>query len=384
MKIVLTLCGVVLGGMLSMSVARAEVAPGAPTILVPMSQAHTSSVKPVIAGVTQVGTQVDVYIDQQFNGRATVQASVTETAATGWSYVPFLNLSQGWHTVTVKAQNAAGARSAVGSPVYIYIDLLVPAPTLLTPVVNADTRNTQPWIVGLSKGGMTLEVWIDGRLNGQVEVGGTRAQTQSFKYRPSLPLSVGAHAVRVLASDSFGGQAQPVTTQVTVLAEVVTTSSLASTETTTTDEPAPESTSSLPAQSEQPATQPAATVTTADPSIEPTDESTDSQTSPSDTNAAVTTETNSTNTVNSEVPTSSKRENVLTTIGWVLLALVAIGMITRSRAKQPATDDQLVKIDTSDSKPHVEVIRKPVDSSSATPSVSPVLPPTQPPAPPLV
>lgn len=333
MKIVLTLCGVVLGGMLSMSVARAEVAPGAPTILVPTSQAHTSSVKPVIAGVTQTGTQVDVYIDQQFNGHATVQASSAATAA--WTYTPFLNLNQGWHTVTVKAQNAAGGRSEVSAPAYIYIDLLVPQPTLLTPVVNAETTNLQPWIVGLSKGGMTLNVWIDGVLNGQVAVGGTRTETESFKYQPFLPLSVGTHVVSVVAVDPFGGRARPISLKFTVQTTSVVATSTSDTSSSLSTEPAVDA-SSAPTQS------------------------TDSQTS--DTDAAVTPDTENVNAVNGEAsatPESSKRENVLTTIGWVLLALVAIGMITRGRSKKPEVSDQLMKIDTSNSTPHVEVIRKP-------------------------
>lgn len=375
MKFVLTLCGVVLGGMLSMSVARAEVAPGAPTILAPMSQTHTSSVKPVIAGVTQTGTQVDVYIDQQFNGRASVLSA--SGATTGWSYTPFLNLSQGWHTVTVKAQNAAGARSEVSAPLYVYIDLLVPAPTLLTPVVNADTTNLQPWIVGLSKGGMTLEVWIDGVLNGQVEVGGTRSQTESFKYRPFLPLSIGTHLVRVVATDNFGGVAKSASVQFSV--QAIQPTALSTTSITTSVSPTPvtpESTSdsSLPTDTEtetetpppageQPVAQPAPIESVTSPDTN------------ADTNAAVnasttvvdTTDTNSSNPVTETPPETSKRENVLTTIGWVLLALVAIGMIARGRAKPPA-DDQLVKIDTTDSTPHVEVIRKPEDNTPTTPA----------------
>lgn len=372
MKFIFTFVGVVLSGLLWTTTAQAGGVPGAPTVLIPNSAAHSSLLKPVIAGVTNSNTQVDVYLDHQFNGRATVVPSSGATAA--WSYTPFLNLEQGWHTIEVKAQDAHGGRSLVSAPVYLYIDLLVPQPTLLTPVVNAETSTRQPWIVGLSKGGMTLDVWIDGELNGSVLVTGTAEETKSFRYQPFLPLTLGSHSVSVVAGDAFGGRSAATSLDFSVKpAEVVNST------TTVTDPVVAETVTLTP--TPDPAPTPAPTSAPTTPESAPTPPPTpDAVLTPAPVTAPVTapvvepgnSEVNQTNAeATADSAAATPRNNTLTTIGWVLLALVAIGLITRGRAKpkSPETGDQLMTIDTTDSTPHVEVIRKPE-------------PPTTPPPPP--
>lgn len=336
-----------------MPAARAEGMPGTPTVLVPTTSAHTSQVKPVIAGVTQSGTQVDVYIDDQFYGHATVVEGHNGTAH--WSYVPFLNLTHGWHTIQVKAQNFSGGRSVVSQSTHLFVDLLVPSPTLFTPVVNADTVASKPWIVGLTTGGMTLDVWIDGELNGSVEAEGATGETISFKYQPFLPLSTGTHTVSVTAQDIYGGMSSTTSSSFKVQVatqRVVTAVGTPTTEAVPTEEPA-----APVAETAEPET-PVAPVTPEEVSAEePTEKPTDTQ-----------------------APEEEKNSNVLSTVGWVLLALVAIGMITRGRGKK-TEGDQLVKIDTTGSNPHVEVIRKPESAPNAasTPATStPPAPPTPP------
>lgn len=373
-KIVLILCGLVFGGWLSVSEAQAEVAPGAPTILVPTSSTHTSSVKPVLAGVTQAGTQVDIYIDQEFNGRASVQTTTGQTAY--WTYTPFLNLSQGWHAVTAKAQNAVGSRSQVSTTTSFYVDLLVPSPTLLTPVVNAETTSQQPWIVGLSKGGMTLEVWIDGSLNGWAEVPGSRSDTQNFKYKPFLPLHFGQHTLHLIAEDSFGGRSQPVDMEF-VVKSVVTKDP--------TEDPSSLTTSDAPVTEPAPLTPvtPSESVSTPAEPVPATVSESSNEVAPEVVPAPEDAETATKAVAGDEIPPASNEtsqpRNVLTTIGWVLLALVAIGMISRGRGKSAGQAEELVKIDTTDSTPHVEVIRSQPKEAALSPKPSePSVPPTPP------
>jgi len=367
-----------------MPVARAEGMPGTPTVLVPTTSTHTSQVKPVIAGVTQTGTQVDVYIDNQFYGHATVVEGAPGTAH--WSYVPFLNLTHGWHTIQVKAQNSSGGRSLVSQPTYLFVDLLVPSPTLLTPVVNVDTVASKPWIVGLTKGGMTLDVWIDGELNGSIEAEGAKGETVSFKYQPFLPLSTGTHTVSVIAKDSYGGISPKTsssfsvqaTTQRVVAAVATPTDAATSTE----EQPTPaaetaksaEKKSAKTTQPAEPST-PVALETVTEAPITP-------EAASEEPAAPVVEEASSQDALDTAAPEEEKESNVLSTVGWVLLALVAIGMITRGRGKK-TEGEQLVKIDTSESTPYVEVIRKSETVSSATPSTSstpatPTVPPTPP------
>lgn len=372
-----------------MPAARAEGMPGTPTVLVPTTSAHTSQVKPVIAGVTQSGTQVDVYIDNQFYGHATVVEGYHGTAH--WSYVPFLNLTHGWHTIQVKAQNASGGRSVVSQPTYLFVDLLVPSPTLLTPVVNADTVASKPWIVGLTTGGMTLDVWIDGELNGSVEAEGAKGETVSFKYQPFLPLTTGTHTVAVTAKDIYGGLSKATSSSFTVYAPTQrTVSSVAIVEDTSTEEqqvpgvetaepanPA-EEVEEKPVEVTRPV-EPTAPAETAPEEPAAPDGSVEEPTAPTTEETAP--EEPAVESVDTAAPEEEKNSNVLSTVGWVLLALVAIGMITRGRGKKPE-GDQLVKIDTTGSNPHVEVIRKPESAQTTTPNPSTSSTPPTPPVPP--
>lgn len=390
MKIVLTVCGLVLAGLLTMPVARAEGMPGTPTVLVPTTSVHTSQVKPVIAGVTQSGTQVDVYLDNQFYGHATVVEGHHGTAH--WSYVPFLNLTHGWHTIQVKAQNASGGRSVVSQPTYLFVDLLVPSPTLLTPVVNADTVASKPWIVGLTTGGMTLDVWIDGELNGSMEVEGAKGETVSFKYQPFLPLTTGTHIVSVTAKDSYGGMSQAANSNFTVYSQIqrtVSSVTAVTEDTSSEDQQAPVVETAEPAtEAEKAEEKPVETIQPVEPST-PAETITEEPVAPDELVAEPTaptaeetaTEEPTEEAADTAAPEEEKNSNVLSTVGWVLLALVAIGMITRGRGKKPE-GDQLVKIDTTGSNPHVEVIRKPesAQTTTSTPATSstPPTPPTPP------
>lgn len=347
-----------------MPAARAEGMPGTPTVLVPTTSAHTSQVKPVIAGVTHSGTQVDIYIDNQFNGHATVVEGHHGTAH--WSYVPFLNLTHGWHTIQVKAQNSSGGRSVVSQPTYLFVDLLVPSPTLFTPVVNADTVASKPWIVGLATGGMTLDVWMDGELNGSVEVGGSRDEVVSFKYQPFLPLTAGKHSVSVVAHDASGGMSSPAQLSFSVQAATQVTARVSSVAS------AADGISTEPSVETDTVVETAQNTTEPKPQAEPAEESLevipapDAYGDPAATDPADTEEGQN---------QDQNRSNTLTTVGWVLLALVAVGMITRGRGKK-TEGEQLVKIDTSSSSPHVEVIRKAEPSTPSEP-ISPT-PPTTP------
>lgn len=387
MKIILTFMGMVMSGLLSLSVAQAEELPGAPTLLVPPSRSHTSLTQPTLAGVTQSGTQVDIYIDNQFNGHAVVAEIVGPTAS--WTYVPFLHLSHGWHTVTAKAQDAAGRRSAVSQPQYIFVDLLVPAPTMFTPVVNTDTDYRHPWIIGLSIGGMQLDVYIDGVLNGRVLVDGSSDAVEHFRYRPFLALDTGTHQVMVVAHDANGGTSPASQLRFSVVQPLaqsteVATPSVAQTAVQADTETSPTAIDEAIV-SVEPEAAPNQDSPAAEPVVQPTQPEQESVES-----ADISAASGDTDVLPEDNPSGEKRKNTLSTIGWVLLAIVAIAMITRGRVKKEVPDE-LVKIDTTTSLPHVEVIRGSAEQTPAqnppvpsTPPTTPLTPPTSPPTPPTV
>ncbi len=177
--------------------------PGTPTLLSPSEGWSTTEKKPLIKGLTQNDTQVAVYIDDTFNGRATVQNGIQGTAS--FAYTPFLDLTPGWHTVKVKSQDdRTGLESATTLVRSFYVDLPLPAPTLTTPVVNEDTTWSKPWITGLSKNDTVVHVYIDGVYNGKTKVVNSESGTANFSYQPFLNLTPGTHQVKVVAKDVRG------------------------------------------------------------------------------------------------------------------------------------------------------------------------------------
>ncbi len=178
-------------------------APGTPTLLSPSEGWSTTEKKPLITGLTQNDTQVAVYIDDTFNGRATVKNGTQGTAS--FAYTPFLDLTPGWHTVKVKSQDdRTGLESATTLVRSFYVDLPLPAPTLTTPVVNEDTTWSKPWITGLSKNDTVVHVYIDGVYNGKTKAVNDESGTASFSYQPFLELTPGSHQVKVVAKDAKG------------------------------------------------------------------------------------------------------------------------------------------------------------------------------------
>jgi len=68
-----------------------------PTIYSPEMSYKTTDQSTVITGVTFNDTRVVVYIDNTFNGYATVAED--DSGVASWSYKPFLPLRYGVHTV---------------------------------------------------------------------------------------------------------------------------------------------------------------------------------------------------------------------------------------------------------------------------------------------
>lgn len=190
-----------------MEPARAQTAPGVPTLVVPSAQKffQTTNQKPLLRGLTQNNTQVAVYIDNSFYGYAEVKNANNGT--TSFAYVPFLHLKPGFHSVQVRAHRLDGkVQSALSTRVDFEILKPFPSPTLLTPVVNPRTTATQPFIIGLTWVPARVRIFIDGKLNGEMEVSAEKnAKVFDFAYKPFLPLEAGKHhSVYATAVDSSG------------------------------------------------------------------------------------------------------------------------------------------------------------------------------------
>ena len=159
----------------------------APTLVWPAVGDSTSQELPVITGLTENNTKVEVFIDGQLNGMATVKEDEKGTAS--FAYVPFLPLEPGNHTVAVTAVDEdSNAISLMSKETLFVVEEPYPAPTLFQPVVNNKTVSTKPFITGLAVNDSLVKIFIDGELNGQFKVENHESGVASFAYQPFLDL----------------------------------------------------------------------------------------------------------------------------------------------------------------------------------------------------
>lgn len=159
----------------------------APTVLSPNQTERAIISKPLISGVTKNNTSVAVYIDNVFNGHATVKNHETGTAS--FWHEPFLDIKPGVHTVQVRAVSKdLNIQSLLSEEVVFEVEHNLPNPVLFEPVVNQSTTSTRPFIVGIAPSDTAVEIFIDGSLNGILKVDGSKESVSPFRYVPFLDL----------------------------------------------------------------------------------------------------------------------------------------------------------------------------------------------------
>ncbi|HVE84923.1 MAG TPA: Ig-like domain-containing protein, partial [Myxococcales bacterium] len=172
-----------------------SVPPPPPVIVSPGSGASISSRTPVISGTAEGNSSVTVAVDGYLVGVAVADASGA------WSCQSTLSFTQGAHSLTAQAQDAAGNQGPATSPSLFTVDSTPPAPPiLLTPAESAIESSDTPLISGTAEVGSRVTVWLDGVSAGAT--GTTDSGTWSFF--PSSPLETGPHTVLVQATDAAG------------------------------------------------------------------------------------------------------------------------------------------------------------------------------------
>jgi hypothetical protein len=176
----------------------------APTLIAPDERTITAKVKPLIIGLTKSGSFVKIFIDGIYNGKTEILNHQSGTA--NFAYEPFLNLSRGQHEVYAVAEDGFGKISQTSEIFHFNIEAPMPAPTMLKPVVNGNTTDNRPFIVGLAKNDSKIKVYIDKKFNGEFQVKNDPSGTANFAYRPIKPLARGSHLVYAVAVDQRGKQ----------------------------------------------------------------------------------------------------------------------------------------------------------------------------------
>ncbi len=187
----------------------------APTIVDVVQRQAPFAALPVITGVTFNHTLVDVYIDDVFYGKATVQDH--ESGVASFSYVPFLPLSVGQHTIKAVARSLdQSVRSAESAFVTVLIEDVVLAPTLQDATVDSDGRTM---INGLIGNDHTVEIYINDVLHASFVPPTSKSGITSFWYKPNL--ANGEYTVTARAVTPAGSVSDFATQQLVVDTSVV-------------------------------------------------------------------------------------------------------------------------------------------------------------------
>ena len=174
----------------------------APTLIEPNKNTITGKVKPLIKGLTLNNTLVYVYVDGTYNGKTEILNDISGTA--NFAYEPFLNLNIGWHTARAIAEDQTGRKSKISNILYFNIEEPLPAPLIYDPVVNSNSVYNKPFIIGLAKNDLKINVYIDHKLNGSFKVKNDLTGTANFAYQPFQSLKNGSHLVYTESVDARG------------------------------------------------------------------------------------------------------------------------------------------------------------------------------------
>ncbi|EHS6689815.1 BapA prefix-like domain-containing protein [Salmonella enterica] len=170
----------------------------------------TDDTTPTLRGTTDIGSTVEVFINGDSAGFATVDASGN------WIFEIATPLSESTHYFTVQATNANGP-GGLSAPVGITVDLSAPAQPVITSATDdvpgmtgtldngALTNDSRPTLNGTGEAGATIRILDNG-----VEIGSaTVDQSGNWRFTPNAPLESIAHIFTAVATDPAGNSGQP-------------------------------------------------------------------------------------------------------------------------------------------------------------------------------
>ncbi len=171
------------------------VAPIAPAIVNPANGSSISTNTVTVTGSAEPGATVTIILDSGIAG------TTTANAAGNFSLPLATTLSQGLHTVSATATDAAGNQGPSSLVNTFRVDTQLPqAPVISVPITNTVFNINRPTISGTAESGTTVTVSADGQPIASVNV-------NALGQWSVLPVAALADGVRVLvatSSDSAG------------------------------------------------------------------------------------------------------------------------------------------------------------------------------------
>ncbi|MBI3120214.1 MAG: hypothetical protein HYZ08_01220 [Candidatus Kerfeldbacteria bacterium] len=215
-------------------------APDAPTVTNPQWGEFVGETKPLFTGVTPHGTLVEIHVDGQFHGLARVADG--GTASDTFAGRPSLQLTPGLHTAVFRAKDPdTGLRSSATKPITFKVEPQV-APALVKTVVDSRTTAEHPYVVGFSTNNTRVEIYVDGRYDGFVNVGTHPSNTVHFAYRIAGELDAKQHRITAVATSRDGRKSPQSTALTYTLVRETRTIDSPTTETESTDSDTSETT----------------------------------------------------------------------------------------------------------------------------------------------
>lgn len=172
----------------------------------------TDDTRPLLQGTAPADTVITVYDGTTLLGTATLNGSG------GWSFTPVTPLTDGPHSLTVHATDAAG-NTTISTPFELTVDTVAPAtPDIPAITVNPDgtatplnpgetTRDTTPTLSGTGNPGDTVTIYNGGVKLDDVLVDGTG----NWTWTPATPLPNGTYDITLTVTnvDGTGNESAP-------------------------------------------------------------------------------------------------------------------------------------------------------------------------------
>ncbi|MEL4871182.1 BapA/Bap/LapF family large adhesin [Pantoea agglomerans] len=181
----------------------------------PLSSGDTTDdTQPLLQGSAPSGATLAVYDGTTLLGTAILDGNG------GWSFTPITPLTDGPHSLTIHATDAAG-NTTVSSPFVLTVDTVAPAtPDTPAITVNPDggviqtplnpgeiTRDTTPTLSGTGTAGDTVTIYGNGVKIGDAVVD----NTGNWSWTPPSPLPVGTYDITLTVTnmDGTGNESAP-------------------------------------------------------------------------------------------------------------------------------------------------------------------------------
>jgi hypothetical protein len=173
--------------------AAAGYAPSSPSISGPADGARTNSSTLTLSGTSDPGSTIEV-----FNGTVS-KGTVTASESGTWA-MDLTGLSDGTHSYTAKATDAAGNTSPVSSATTLTIDTVAPSAShITTPQDGFLTNSRSVRVAGTAEAGATVEI-----LDGPASQATTTADDRGTWSTTVIGISDGHHSFTARASDLAG------------------------------------------------------------------------------------------------------------------------------------------------------------------------------------